>query len=233
MAEVRLEAVSFVFPGGVRAVDGVSLLVAAGECLAVLGPSGCGKTTLLRLVAGLEEPTAGEVRVGGRVVSWVRPEDRDVGLVPQVPAVYPHLTARENLGFGLRFRAVAKDEAQRRVNEVAAALGLTELLGRLPHQLSGGERQRVALGRALVRRPAVLLLDEPLAHLDVPRRAAVRDEVIRLRKHFGMTALWVTHDPAEAAAAGDRVAEMDAGKLLRVHPPGPPTSSPAPSNSPR
>src|SRR5262249_17970954 len=158
MADVSLERVSFVFPGGGRAVDGVSLRVAGGECVAVLGASGCGKTTLLRLVAGLEVPTAGEVRLGGRVVTEPRPEDRNVGLVPQVPAAYPQLSVRENLGFGLRFRAVPRDEADRRVKEVAAVLGLSGLLDRLPHQLSGGERQRVALGRAIVRRPAVLLL---------------------------------------------------------------------------
>ena len=215
MTEVRLEGVSKIYPGGVRAPDGVSLTVAAGECVAVLGPSGCGKTTLLRLVAGLEEPTAGRVLVGGRDVNRLRPQDRGVSLVAQTPVLYPTLTARENLRFSLRFQPVPAAEADRRVTEVAAALGLAELLGRMPHQLSGGQQQRVALGRALVRRPAVLLLDEPLAHLDVPLRAAVREAVLGVRKTVGMTALWVTHDPAEAAAVGDRVIEMGAGKVVR------------------
>lgn len=249
MVDVALTAVSFVFPGGVRAVSDVTLTVAVGECLAVLGPSGCGKTTLLRLVAGLEVPTTGEVRVGGRIVSRVRPEDRNVALVPQVPAVYPHLSVRDNLGFGLMYRAVARDEIARRVKQVAAALDVAALLDRWPHQLSGGQRQRVVLGRALVRRPAVLLLDEPLGQLDVPLRAAVREEVTRLRKQFGMTTLWVTHDPVEATAAGDRQAEMESGLLVRVGesekattgndpcqslPEGPPTplSTPGPNNLP-
>jgi ABC-type sugar transport system ATPase subunit len=224
MADVVLTAVSFTFPGGGRAVDGVSLAVPAGEGLAILGPSGCGKTTLLRLVAGLEFPTAGEVRVGGREVSRVRPEDRGVAIVPQVPVCYPQLSVRDNLGFALRFRPVAKDEAARRVKDVAAGLGLSELLDRMPHQLSGGQRQRVSLGRALVRRPAVLLLDEPLAHLDVPLRAAVRDAVTAYRKQYAMTTLWVTHDPAEADAAGDWVGEMEAGKLLSSRKPTLPIS---------
>jgi len=219
MADVRLTGVTKLYPGGVRAVDGVTLAVAAGGCLAVVGPSGCGKTTLLRLVAGLEEPTTGEVRVGGRDVARLPPQDRGVAIAFQSPALYPQLTARENLAFGLRVRGAGPAEVDSRVREAAELLGVADLLGRLPHELSGGQRQRVALGRALVRRPAVLLLDEPLAHLDAPLRARVRDGLTDARRRFGTTTVWVTHDPDEAAAVGDRVAEMDAGRVVRLAPP--------------
>ena len=218
MADVRLTDATLVYPGGVRAADGLTLTVADGECLAVVGPSGCGKTTLLRLIAGLEVPTAGEVRVGGRDVGRLAPQDRDVAVVFQTPALYPQLTAFENLAFGLRARKADAAEVDRRVREVAGLFGLADLLGRRPHELSGGQQQRVALGRALVRRPAVLLLDEPLAHLDTPLKARVRDEVTAARRRFGITAVWVTHDPDEAAAVGDRVAEMDAGRVVRIGP---------------
>jgi ABC-type sugar transport system ATPase subunit len=220
MADVQLNRVSMAYPGGVRAADGITLSVADGECLAVVGPSGCGKTTLLRLVAGLETPTAGEVRIGGRDVGKLAPQDRDVAIVFQSPALYPQLTAFENLAFGLRARTVNPAEVDRRVKEVAGLLGLVDVLGRLPHELSGGQQQRVALGRALVRRPAVLLLDEPLAHLDTPLKTRVRDEVTQTRRQFAITSVWVTHDPGEAAAVGDRVAEMDAGKVVRTGPAG-------------
>jgi ABC-type sugar transport system ATPase subunit len=213
MTELRFDRVSKVYPGGVRAADGVSLVAAAGECVAVVGPSGGGKTTLLRLAAGLEEPTSGEVRLGGRVVTAIPPERRGVAMAFQVPALYPHLTARENLAFGLRYQSVPAAEVTKRVSEVAAALEIAGLLDRMPHELSGGERQRVALGRCLVRRPAVLLLDEPLAHLDVPLRAAVREVIVRACRQFGTTVLWVTHDPAEARAVGERVATMEGGRL--------------------
>lgn len=216
MADVRLNDVTLIYPGGVRAADGLTLAVADGECLAVLGPSGCGKTTLLRLVAGLEVPTAGDVRVGGRDVVRVPPQDRDVAIVFQAPALYPQLSAFENLAFGLRARKADAVEVDRRVREVAERLGLADVLGRRPHELSGGQQQRMALGRALVRRPAVLLLDEPLAHLDTPLKVRVREAVTAARRRFGTTALWVTHDPAEAAAVGDRVAEMAAGKVARL-----------------
>jgi ABC-type sugar transport system ATPase subunit len=216
MPDVRLDRLTKVFPGGVRAADGITLDVPAGACLAVVGSSGCGKTTLLRLVAGLEEPTAGTIWIGGRDVTAVPPQDRGVAMVFQTAALYPQLTVRANLGFGLKARKVAAAETDRRVNEMAELLGLTGLLDRLPHQLSGGQQQRVALGRAVVRRPAVLLLDEPLSHLDASLRVSVRAEVARLRETFAITTLWVTHDPDEAAAVGDRVAEMDAGKVVRV-----------------
>jgi len=213
MTELRFDRVSKVYPGGVRAADGVSHTVAAGECVAVVGPSGGGKTTLLRLAAGLEEPTSGEVRLGGRVVTAIPPERRGVAMAFQIPALYPHLTARDNLAFGLRYQSVPAAEAMQRVSAAAAALDIAGLLDRMPHELSGGERQRVALGRCLVRRPAVLLLDEPLAHLDVPLRTAVREAIVRATREWGTTVLWVTHDPAEAAALGGRVVEMREGKL--------------------
>ena len=210
MPQITLNRVSKVYPGGVRAVGDITLSLAAGECVAVVGPSGCGKTTLLRLVAGLEEPTTGEVKIGGRVVTSVRPQDRDVALMCQVPALYPQLTVRDNLAFGLRFRHVPRIEIEKRVSEMAAMLGLSALLDRLPHQLSGGQARRVALGRCAVRRPAVLLLDEPLSHLDAPLRAGVRAEILRVRREFGMTAMWVTHDPHEARAVGERIVEIKA-----------------------
>lgn len=211
--ELRFDAVSMTYPAGVHALNSVNLRVAAGECVAVVGPSGGGKTTLLRLAAGLETPTAGTVWHGPRRVSDIPPEDRGVAMAFQVPALYPHLTAGENLGFPLRYHPLPAAEASRLVADVAAAFGLTDLLGRMPHALSGGERQRVALGRCLVRRPAVLLLDEPLGQLDVPLRAAVREAILFRCRGRGTTVLWVTHDPAEAAAVGDRVVEARAGVL--------------------
>jgi ABC-type sugar transport system ATPase subunit len=203
MSHVTLDRVSKTYPCGVTGVSDITLSLAA------VGPSGCGKTTLLRLVAGLEVPTAGEVKIGGRVVTSVRPQDRDIALMSQGHALYPQLTVRENLAFGLRFRPVPRGEVEKRVREMAELLGLTALLDRLPHQLSGGQAQRVALGRCAVRRPAVLLLDEPLSHLDAPLRAGVRAEILRVRREFGMAAMWVTHDPDEARAVG-RVVEMKA-----------------------
>jgi ABC-type sugar transport system ATPase subunit len=210
MGEIRFEGVSKVY-GGVRALDGVSLVVAPGEWLAVVGPSGGGKTTLLRLAAGLEAPTSGEVRLGGRVVTDIPPEERGVAMAFQVPALYPHSSVRENLAFPLRYHPAP--DAERRIRDTAVSLELAELLDRMPHDLSGGQRQRVALGRCLVRRPAVLLLDEPLSQLDVPLRAAVREVILAACREWETTAMWVTHDPAEAAAVGERVVEMRGGRL--------------------
>jgi ABC-type sugar transport system ATPase subunit len=218
MIDLTLRDVSKAHPGGIWAVAGVSLRVAGGECVAVVGPSGCGKTTLLRLVAGLDTPTGGKVEFAGRDVAKIRPHERDVAMAFQSPALYPQLTVSENLGFGARVRRVESGEVARRVAAVANAFGLSGLLARRPDQLSGGQRQRVALGRAVVRRPAVLLLDEPLAHLDAPLRAAVREELTRARRQFGMTTLWVTHDPDEAAAAADRVVAMASGRLVEASP---------------
>ncbi len=216
MIDVSLTAVSKVYPTGVLAVADVSLHVLAGECVAVVGPSGGGKTSLLRLIAGLEDPTTGRICLAGRDVAQIRPQDRDVAMVFQTPALYPQLTVRDNLAFSLRIRRTPGRDVDQRVGEIACPLGLAELLDRRPNQLSGGQRQRVALGRALVRRPAVLLLDEPLSHLDTPLRAAIRDEITRTRKQFGMTALWVTHDPVEATEAADRVIEMRDGRVVAV-----------------
>ena len=212
MGEVRFEGVSKVYAGGVRAADGVSLVVAAGERLAVVGPSGGGKTTLLRLAAGLETPTSGEVRLGGRLVTEIPPEERSVAMAFQVPALYPHLTVRGSLAFPLRYHPAP--DAEQRIRDTAVSLDIAGLLDRMPHELSGGQRQRVALGRCLVRRPAVLLLDEPLSQLDVPLRAAVREVILGACREWGTTVMWVTHDPAEAAAVGDRVAEMRGGRLV-------------------
>lgn len=214
MTEIRFERASKVYPGGVRAADDVSLVIPSGECVAVVGPSGGGKTTLLRLAAGLAEPTSGRVLLGGHVVAEIPPEKRGVAMAFQTPALYPHLTARENLAFPLRYHPVSRDEAERRVSETAAALDITDVLDRMPHELSGGQRQRVALGRCLVRRPAVLLLDEPLGQLDVPLRSAVREVILGACRGWGTTVLWVTHDPAEAGSLGGRVVEVRGGRLV-------------------
>jgi ABC-type sugar transport system ATPase subunit len=213
MAELRFVNVSKTYSGGVRAADGVSLAVGEGECAAVVGPSGGGKTTLLRLAAGLEEPTTGEVRLAGRVVTQIPPQERRVAMAFQVPALYPHLLVRDNLGFPLRYQHVPDTEGAARVKAVAEALEIAGFINCLPHELSGGQRQRVALGRCLVARPAVLLLDEPLSQLDVPLRAAVRAVIVNHMAAFGTTVLWVTHDPQEAHAVSKRVLTMEAGRL--------------------
>jgi len=219
MTDIRFENVSKTYPGGVRAADGVSLAVMSGETVAIVGPSGGGKTTLLRLAAGLEEPTSGAVTLGGRAVTAIPPEARGLAMAFQVPALYPHLTVRENLGFPLRYQSVPAGEAAERASAAAAALEIADLLDRMPHELSGGERQRVALGRCLVRRPAVLLLDEPLAHLDVPLRAAVRSVITNHTIAFATTVLWVTHDPQEARQVAKRVLEMREGRLREENTP--------------
>lgn len=214
MAEIRFEGVSKVYPSGVRAADGVTLAVAAGECVAVVGPSGGGKTTLLRLAAGLDEPTAGRVLLGGRVVAEIPPEARGVAMAFQVPALYPHLTVRENLAFPLRYHPVPAAEARRRIEAAAALLDVAGLLERMPHELSGGQRQRVALGRCLIRRPRVLLLDEPLGQLDAPLRAGVREAILGSCRGWGATVMWVTHDPSEAGSLGGRVIEVREGRIV-------------------
>jgi multiple sugar transport system ATP-binding protein len=222
MAAVSFEHVCKTYPNGARALADVSLSVADGELLAVVGPSGCGKTTLLRTLAGLTAPSAGSVRVGGRDVTRLAPHKRDVAFVFQRPALYPHLSVRANLGFGLSlrhrwFRLTAGE--RERVGEVARLLGLSGLLDRRPAELSGGEQQRVALGRALVRRPAVYLLDEPLAALDARLRLELRHDLHLLQRRFRATMLYVTHDQEEAAALGDRVAVFDRGVLQQVDTP--------------
>jgi multiple sugar transport system ATP-binding protein len=228
-AEVELEGVSKRFApssgvaaasgggeAGRAALDGVTLRVERGEFLVVVGPSGCGKSTALRLIAGLEEPEAGDVRIGGRSMRGVPPQDRDVAMVFQGYALYPHMTAREILAFPLRMRGVPRAERDRAVQEAAAMLHLEPLLDRRPAELSGGERQRVAMGRAIVRRPRVFLFDEPLSNLDAALRAGIRLELGELVRRLGATALYVTHDHVEAMTLGDRIAVLRAGRLLQV-----------------
>src|SRR3954452_21806170 len=216
MADVTLQGVTKVFPGGARAVDGVDLEIADGELLVLVGPSGSGKTTVLRLTAGLEELTDGEISIGGRVVNDVHPMDRDIAMVFQNYALYPHMSVAENIGFGLKLRGRKKREVAERVQRTAEALGLSDLLKRKPAQLSGGQRQRVAMGRAIVRDPAAFLMDEPLSNLDAKLRVQMRTEVARLQRRLATTMVYVTHDQTEAMTLGDRVAVMRAGKLQQV-----------------
>jgi len=219
MAEVRLEDIEKIHPGGIRALEGIDLAVADRELLVLVGPSGCGKSTALRLVAGLETPTRGRILLGGRDVTPLSPRDRDVAMVFQSYALYPHKSVRENLAFGLRMRGTPAAERERRVAEVAGLLGLEGVLDRRPAQLSGGQRQRVALGRALVREPRAFLLDEPLSNLDAKLRVETRAELARLQRAVGATMLYVTHDQEEAMTLGDRVAVLHAGRLEQVAPP--------------
>jgi len=219
MAGIRLEQVAKVFPDGTRAVDGVDLEIADGEFMVLVGPSGCGKSTLLRLVAGLEEVTHGRVLLGERDVTRALERDRDMAMVFQNYALYPHMSVRDNLAFGLRLRKMPKPDRVRRVDEVALTLGLERLLDRKPAALSGGQRQRVAMGRAMVREPSAFLMDEPLSNLDAKLRVAVRAELARLHERLGVTTVYVTHDQVEAMTLGHRVAVMRAGALQQCAPP--------------
>ncbi len=219
MAGVTFEHVTKVYPGGTVAVEDLSLEVADGEFLILVGPSGCGKTTALRMVAGLEKISAGQVMVGDKVVNDVPPKDRDIAMVFQNYALYPHMSVERNLAFALRQRRMPRAEIDRRVGDVAEMLGMTELLKRRPGQLSGGQRQRVAMGRALVREPKAFLLDEPLSNLDAKLRVAMRAELGRLHNKLGITTVYVTHDQVEAMTLGDRIAVMSAGKLQQLGPP--------------
>ncbi|MGC0420751.1 ABC transporter ATP-binding protein [Embleya sp. AB8] len=219
MAEVILERVGKVYPDGTRAVTALDLTVADGEFLVLVGPSGCGKTTALRMVAGLEEISEGTVSIGDRVVNRVPSRDRDVAMVFQSYALYPHLNVRDNIGFGLRLRKLPKAEIRERVTAAARTLGLEEHLGRKPRQLSGGQRQRVAMGRAIVREPQAFLMDEPLSNLDAKLRVQMRAQIARLTRELGVTTLYVTHDQTEAMTLGDRVAVMKKGVLQQVAPP--------------
>ncbi len=216
--EVELRGVEKRF-GRVTAVAELDLLVQAGELMVLVGPSGCGKSTLLRLIAGLEETTAGEIMIGGRSASGLPSGERDVAMVFQSYALYPHMTVAGNLGFGLKVRGAKRDEIQRRVRETAAALDILELLERRPAELSGGQRQRVALGRAMVRDPGVFLFDEPLSNLDAGLRLRTRDEIAALHRRLGTTMIFVTHDQTEALSLGQRVAVMHEGRLQQVGPP--------------
>ncbi|MGI8331854.1 ABC transporter ATP-binding protein [Actinomadura scrupuli] len=219
MAEVVLEGVGKVYLDGTRAVTDLNLRIADGEFLVLVGPSGCGKTTALRMVAGLEEISEGVVNIGGRVVNRVPSRDRDVAMVFQSYALYPHLSVRDNIGFGLSLRKVAKAEIRKKVDEVAEVLGLTDHLDRKPRNLSGGQRQRVAMGRAIVRDPQAFLMDEPLSNLDAKLRVQMRAEIARIQRDLGVTTIYVTHDQTEAMTLGDRVAVMKKGELQQVAPP--------------
>jgi ABC-type sugar transport system ATPase subunit len=216
MAAVGFEGVGKVYPGGVVALADFSLEVGDGELVALVGPSGCGKSTVLRLLAGLEAPSAGVIRIGGRDVGALPPQARNVAMVFQDYALYPHLSVRENLAFPLKMRGMPAAEREARVARVAELLSLAPLLDRAPRQLSGGERQRVAMGRALVREPAAFLLDEPLSNLDAKLRVQVRAEIAELRRRAPTTMLYVTHDQTEALTLGDRVAVLERGRLQQV-----------------
>ena len=218
MARVNFEGVSKAFDGTL-AVDDLHLDVHDGELLVLLGPSGCGKTTALRIVAGLEDPTAGTVSIGDVVVNDVEPKDRDVAMVFQSYALYPHMTLRRNIEFPLRQQRVPAPERARRVEEAADTLGLGDLLDRKPGQLSGGQRQRVALARAIVRDPQVFLMDEPLSNLDATLRIQTRADIVSLQRRLGTTTIYVTHDQVEAMTMGHRVAVMRLGELLQIAPP--------------
>jgi multiple sugar transport system ATP-binding protein len=210
---ISIERVHKLYDGNVLAVDDLTLEVGDGEFMVLVGPSGCGKSTLLRMIAGLEEVTRGTIRIGERDVTAVDPSERDIAMVFQNYALYPHMTVRQNLAFGLRQRRTAKADIDRRVQEVATMLGLDELLARKPAALSGGQKQRVAMGRALVREPRAFLMDEPLSNLDAKLRTSMRGELARLHDRLGVTTVYVTHDQVEAMTLGQRVAVMRDGVL--------------------
>ena len=215
MATVTFDGVWKKF-GEVVAVNDLNLKIDDGEFMVLVGPSGCGKTTSLRMIAGLEEITEGTLSIGDRVVNHVAPKDRDIAMVFQSYALYPHMTVRDNMAFGLKLRKTPKDEIERRVNEAAAMLSCENLLDRKPRELSGGQRQRVALGRAIVREPAVFLMDEPLSNLDAKLRVQTRAEIARLHQRLGTTTVYVTHDQVEAMTMGERIAVMSEARLQQV-----------------
>jgi multiple sugar transport system ATP-binding protein len=219
MGEIVLDHVTKVFSGDVRAIDDVSLTVRDGEFMVLVGPSGCGKSTLLRMIAGLEEVSSGSISIGGRDVTGLAPRRRDIAMVFQNYALYPHMDVRRNLGYGLRVRKTAAAEIDRRVNEVAKLLGLEQLLDRKPAALSGGQRQRVAMGRAIVREPLAFLMDEPLSNLDAKLRVGMRGELARLHERLGVTTIYVTHDQVEAMTLGQRVAVLRDGVIQQVDAP--------------
>jgi len=216
MAQVSLKNISKIFPGNVKAVDNVSLGVENKEFMVLVGPSGCGKSTTLRMVAGLEDITEGDVYIGDKLVNDVPAKDRDIAMVFQSYALYPHMSVFENMSFGLRLRRIPKPEIMKRVHEAADILGIKRLLNRKPRELSGGERQRVAVGRAIVRKPLVFLFDEPLSNLDAKMRVQMRTEIHKLHIKLQTTIIYVTHDQVEAMTMGDRIAVMKDGVLLQV-----------------
>ena len=219
MAEVVLENVCKRYEGGALAVDRFSLVIRDSEFLVLVGPSGCGKSTTLRMIAGLEDISSGTISIGGRCVNAVPPKDRDIAMVFQNYALYPHMTVFENMAFGLKLRGLPKREIEGRVREAAEILGLGELLRRLPKQLSGGQRQRVAVGRAIVRKPKVFLFDEPLSNLDAKMRVEMRSELSRLHRRLDATMVYVTHDQVEAMTMGNRIVVMDRGAIQQAAPP--------------
>ncbi len=219
MALVKLENVSKTYAGEVLAVAPMNLHIAHGEFTVLVGPSGCGKSTTLRMIAGLEEVSSGEISIGDRVVNDVEPRDRNIAMVFQSYALYPHMNVADNLSFGLRMRKVAKDEITDRVTKAAKVLGIEDLLARKPRALSGGQRQRVALGRAIVRDPEVFLFDEPLSNLDAKMRVQMRTEIARLHHRLGATMVYVTHDQTEAMTLGQRIVVMKDGVVQQVAPP--------------
>ena len=216
MAEITLESLSKVYPDGTQAVTDLRLDVASGEFVVFVGPSGCGKTTALRMIAGLESITSGNVRLDGEVINDLPPKDRDIAMVFQNYALYPHMDAAKNMGFALRMRGLPKEEIDSRVREVARVLGLTDSLHKKPRTLSGGQRQRVAMGRAIVRNPQAFLMDEPLSNLDAKLRVEMRAEIARIQRDLGVTTIYVTHDQTEALTMGDRVAVMRGGLLQQI-----------------
>lgn len=219
MADVQLQELTKVYPGAIRAVDRIDLTIADREFVVLVGPSGCGKTTTLRMIAGLEEITSGTIRIGGRVVNDLAPKDRDVAMVFQNYALYPHMTVYKNMAFGLKLRKRPKAEIRQRVTEAARILDIEHLLGRKPRALSGGQRQRVAVGRAIVREPAAFLFDEPLSNLDAKLRVTTRAELKRLHQRLKTTTIYVTHDQEEAMTLGDRIVVMKDGIIQQADAP--------------
>jgi len=219
MAEIAYDSVAKVYPDGTRAVHDFDLEIGDGELMVLVGPSGCGKTTALRMLAGLEEISEGEIRIGDQVVNDLTPKDRDIAMVFQSYALYPHMTVEQNLAFGLKLRKLPKQEVKERVERAARTLQIEEFLKRKPRALSGGQRQRVAMGRAIVREPQAYLMDEPLSNLDAKLRVQVRAEIHQLQRRLGVTTIYVTHDQVEAMTMGDRVSVMNAGVLQQVDTP--------------
>jgi multiple sugar transport system ATP-binding protein len=219
MGQIVLDHVTKMYPGGVKGIDDLSLDIADGEFMVLVGPSGCGKSTALRSIAGLEEITSGTISIGSQVVNDLPPKDRDIAMVFQNYALYPHMTVEQNLAFGLQQRKTPKDEIKRRVNQVASLLGLEDYLKRKPAALSGGQRQRVAMGRAIVREPKAFLMDEPLSNLDAKLRVSMRASLSQLHERLGVTTVYVTHDQVEAMTLGQRVCVMRDGKLQQADSP--------------
>ena len=231
VAEVTFDGVSKVYPDGTRAVDSIDLEITDGEFMVLVGPSGCGKTTALRMVAGLEDISEGQVKIGDRVVNQLAPRDRDIAMVFQSYALYPHLTVYDNIAFSLRLRKTPKDEIDKRVKEAARILGLEQFLDKKPRALSGGQRQRVAMGRAIVRQPQAFLMDEPLSNLDAKLRVQMRAEISGIQRDLKVTTIYVTHDQVEAMTMGDRVAVIRKGELQQVALPRSSTTSRSTSSS--